>query len=313
MRLPRGSRGDSGYILLGIVIALVVLGIFLVAAVPLWQKVMQREREKELIFRGYQYMRAIELYQKKYPGAFPPNLEALVEEKFLRKVYDDPMTGREFNVLRQLSPELQFGGPQALMQGQSSGITSLNRSRAELRTPGGQRLPSTGTNRQAAGGRASTTGGRGGFGDASLGGIVGVASTSAEKTFYQVPGKEKYKDWLFVWSAAPQGGAPGQAGQPGQPTMPGVPGQSGQSGQPLPTPGLPGASANPGLPPPPYLTSIGLGIVPGAPNPLAPGQQTGMESGSQGPGTGRQQSPGFSNQPSFGMRQQQRPRRQPDP
>ena len=57
---------DSGYVLLGITIALVILGIFLVAAVPLWQKAVQREREQELIFRGYQYMQAIERYQRKY-------------------------------------------------------------------------------------------------------------------------------------------------------------------------------------------------------------------------------------------------------
>jgi type II secretory pathway pseudopilin PulG len=328
MRSSRPSRGDSGYILFGIVIMLVILGISMVAAVPLWQKVMQREKEKELIFRGYQYMRAVELYQKKYPGAFPPNLDALVEEKFLRKVYDDPMTGREFNVLRQLSPEMQLGGQQQSNQGQSMGITSLNRSQAELRTPGGQRATGSGTNRRPAGG-SSASGGRGGFGDASLGGIVGVASTSTEKTFFQVAGKERYKDWLFVFSANPQMGAPGQQpgqpGQPGQPRVPGFPGQQpgqqpGLPGQPampgvpgLPgsQPGIPGMNPNPGLPPPPYLTSIGLGIVPGGPN-LAPGQQpTGMESESQGPGMGR--SPGFSNQPSSGMRQQpQRPRQQQD-
>src|SRR5262245_62860623 len=108
---PARSSGESGYILIGIVIILVILGVALVAAVPLWQKAVQREREQELIFRGYQYMQAIERYQRKYPGAYPPTIELLVEQKFLRKAYKDPFGGEkgEWNLLRQLSPELQLG------------------------------------------------------------------------------------------------------------------------------------------------------------------------------------------------------------
>jgi type II secretory pathway pseudopilin PulG len=92
----RGEKAvrDSGYVLLGITIALVILGVFLVAAVPLWQKAVQLEREQELIFRGYQYMQAIERYQRKYPGAYPPSVEVLVEQKFLRKATRIPLGGR---------------------------------------------------------------------------------------------------------------------------------------------------------------------------------------------------------------------------
>jgi type II secretory pathway pseudopilin PulG len=94
---------ESGYVLLGIVILLVILGIGMGAAVPVWQHVMQREKEEELIWRGFQYAQAIERYQKKYPGAFPPNLEVLVKEKFLRKLYKDPMKDGSGSP-RQLSP-----------------------------------------------------------------------------------------------------------------------------------------------------------------------------------------------------------------
>jgi type II secretory pathway pseudopilin PulG len=299
MRGEKASR-DSGYVLLGITIALVILGIFLVAAVPLWQKAVQREREQELIFRGYQYMQAIERYQRKYPGAYPPSVEVLVEQKFLRRAYKDPFGAKdgEWNVLRQLSPELQLGQQQQLQQaGAAAGITDLNRSRAQLRTPGGATAGETAGRFQSSLGRGAS--------DASMGGIVGVASRSTEKTFYRVPGKEKYKDWLFVWGA--QQGA-----------VPVVPGQA-------------QASPFPGLPPPPRITSFGFGAGPaGAGQPGQPGQpgmpgqpgQPGMPGlpGQQPPAgfPGQQGQPGFGNpgqqgQPGFGNPQPQpRQRRQPD-
>jgi type II secretory pathway pseudopilin PulG len=288
----REAHSESGYILLGIVIGLVVLGIFMVAAVPLWQKATQREKEAELIWRGYQYMQAIELYQKKYPGAYPPSVDVLVEQKFLRKAYTDPMSEKgDWQILRQLSPELQPGAAAQQQQaGAQSGITSLNRSQAQTRPAGGQFQSSLGR----------------GPSDASMGGVVGVASRSTEKTFYQVPGKEKYKDWLFVWGAQPAAVTPGLPGQPqpGQPPRPGQPLQPG-----VPGPGVPGlgqgglgASPFPGLPPPPSLTSIGMGrtampgAIPGQPaQPGQPGQsgqpgQMGNVPGTQ-PQAPRQQRP----------------------
>ena len=40
------KRHEDGYVLFGIAIGLVILGIAMTAAVPLWQKIVQREREK---------------------------------------------------------------------------------------------------------------------------------------------------------------------------------------------------------------------------------------------------------------------------
>jgi type II secretory pathway pseudopilin PulG len=285
MRGERAAR-DSGYILLGITIALVILGVFLVAAVPLWQKAVQREREQELIFRGYQYMQAIERYQRKYPGAYPPSVEVLVEQKFLRKAYKDPFGEKEgeWNVIRQLSPELQLGQQQQLQQAsEAAGITDLNRSRAQLRTPGAA-PGAPGSN--LTGGTFQSSMGRGAS-DASMGGIVGVASRSAEKTFYRVPGKEKYKDWLFVWGVS-QGVAP---------VVP-TPGQALQQQSPFP-----------GLPPPPRITSFGFGAGPtGAGQPGQPGEpgQPGQPGQPGMPGVPGQPQPGQAfpgqpGQPGFGL------------
>ena len=238
--MNRHDDRERGYVLFGIAIGLVILGIAMTSAVPLWQKVMQRERERELIFRGYQYMQAIELYQRKYPGAYPADMEVLVKEKFLRKLYTNPFSedgDGEFRVLRQMSPELQQGGlEQQRAAGEAAGITGLNRSQARMRTPGGQSL--SGSGRPAGGGFRSTLGR--GASDAGMGGIVGVASASDEETFYKVPGKEMYKDWLFVYGAQQAGigqvgqvglGQIGQIGQAGQARQAGQAGQAGQARQ----------------------------------------------------------------------------------
>lgn len=287
-----GSKQD-GYILFGIAVALIILGIFMGIAVPLWQKIMQREREQELIFRGYQYMQAIELYQRKFPGAYPPNLDILVDQKFLRKAYTDPMTeDGEWRFIRQLSPELQPGGQ---VPGQSSGITDLNRSQARTRSPGSATPGNAGAMRSATGDRFTSATGRSsmGSGDAGQGGIVGVASKSEEETFYKVPGKEKYKDWLFVFGAQPgQAGQAGQAGRPGQAGQAGRPGQPGQPGQMVGGVG--------GLPPPPGNVALRFGAgAPGQPpgGPAQPGLGNPGQPGLGQPGLGQ---PGRPGQPGGG-------------
>ena len=49
------------------------------------------------MFRGEQYARAIGLFQRKNgPGTLPPSFDVLVEQKFLRKKFKDPITDDEF-------------------------------------------------------------------------------------------------------------------------------------------------------------------------------------------------------------------------
>jgi len=305
---------EAGYVLFAIAIGLVILGISMTAAVPLWQKIVQREREKELIFRGYQYMQAIELYQRKFPGAFPPTIELLIEGKFLRREYKDPFAETEdgsFRLIRQMSPELQQGAQQQREEAaRAAGITDLNRSRAQLTTPGQPTPGAAGSTRQPSGGRFQSTLGRGAS-DQSLGGIVGVASASDEETFYKVPGKEKYKDWLFVFGGQQQAGRPAVVIPGGQPGA----GQAGQIGQ------AGAQSPFPGLPPPPGLTSFRFGSAPAAPGGVPQGQPGQILPGQPGsgarpgqPNVGRPVGPGqqsgFGRQAAPGQ-QQRNQRRQP--
>ena len=80
----------------GLLVAIGVMGILMSMAMPPWRTVTKREKEAELIFRGEQYMRAIDLYQRRFPGAYPTDLDLLVEQGFLRQAYPDPMTGEPF-------------------------------------------------------------------------------------------------------------------------------------------------------------------------------------------------------------------------
>ena len=56
-----------------------------------------RDKEAELLWRGQQYDRAIQLYRRKNAAPGTPSIDALVQGKFLRKRYKDPITGTDFD------------------------------------------------------------------------------------------------------------------------------------------------------------------------------------------------------------------------
>ena len=102
------GQGDrpNGYAMAALLVSLAVMAVLMTAALPVWRHQAQREKEAELVWRGDQYARAIYLYQRKNgPGNYPPNLDVLVQGRFLRKKYKDPMTlDGEFNLLRVGAP-----------------------------------------------------------------------------------------------------------------------------------------------------------------------------------------------------------------
>ena len=79
------------------------MGIMLSITGEVWSTSAQREREKELLFRGDQIAQAIESYYRQNRGGarlYPQELEDLLRDKGvigtrrpLRKLYKDPMTG----------------------------------------------------------------------------------------------------------------------------------------------------------------------------------------------------------------------------
>ena len=259
-----------------LLVAMSVMAIVLSVAAPIWQTAAQREREAELVFRGEQYAHAVALFQRKYAGGFPPNLDILLKERFLRKRYKDPMApDGEFQLLYAGQP-LQ-GGQQAgqpLQRGQAGQVGQggqLGQGQPGRGQQGQGQLGQTG-NGGRAGGRGQT--GRVGGGPVSgvQSGIMGVASKSKAESLRQYNGRGRYNEWTFVATtqASTQAGTgaqlPGRRG--------GFPGRrGGRPGDPNARPGL-------GLPRP-VGPARGL-PAPGYPQPGAGGISPGLQRPGQG-------------------------------
>ena len=84
-----------------LIVGLAVMAVMMTVAMPVWKQTVQREKEAELVFRGEQIARSIGLFQRKFANAYPPTLDVLVEQKFLRKKYKDPITNDDFVPLTQ--------------------------------------------------------------------------------------------------------------------------------------------------------------------------------------------------------------------
>jgi type II secretory pathway pseudopilin PulG len=92
-------RDERGFAMAALLVAMVVMAIAMSALLPVWHTLTVREKEAELMWRGQQYDRAIQLYRKKNAAPGPPNLEALIEGRFLRKKFKDPITNDDFALI----------------------------------------------------------------------------------------------------------------------------------------------------------------------------------------------------------------------
>src|SRR6202790_2144233 len=105
-------RGQpNGYAMVVLLISLSIMAIMMTVVMPVWRQTAQREKETELVFRGEQYARAINLLQRKSVGALPPSIDFLVEQKFLRKKFKDPITNDDFAVVLLSVAAPQGGAP----------------------------------------------------------------------------------------------------------------------------------------------------------------------------------------------------------
>jgi len=94
-----GKRREQGY---AIVLVLLMATLMLIATMAVAPNILnqgRREREKEMIWRGKQYVRGIKMYYRK-TGKFPTSLEDLTKPKignirFMRRAYKDPMNAKD--------------------------------------------------------------------------------------------------------------------------------------------------------------------------------------------------------------------------
>lgn len=206
-----------------LLVMLGVMSIMLTVALPSWRQMVKREKEAELVFRGQQYARAIALFTRKYANALPPTLDVLVEQRFLRKKYKDPITGDDFQAIPASSLGLTPSSPQSAS------------TPGALATPNQPVRPAGAAAPQPAG-PFSPIG--------AAGGIAGVASKSKEQSIRIFNGRDHYNEWQFTYLSVTMrpGATPGNV-RPGQ-----IPGQPGPT--PGPTPGMP---ATPLMPRPPRV------------------------------------------------------------
>ena len=121
--------GEAGYAMATLLVALAVMSVLMSAVLPAWRHQARREKEAELAFRGEQYMRAIQLWERKMgPGSRPPNIDMLVQQKFLRKKYKDPMTedGEFQPVFAGVNPTRAGAGPRRSAGSAAAATSSSN-------------------------------------------------------------------------------------------------------------------------------------------------------------------------------------------
>ena len=201
---------ESGYAMAALLVAMAVMAIVLSTVMPVYTTVARREREAELVFRGEQYARAIAMFQRKYGNALPPDVDVLVDQRFLRKKYKDPITGDDFRFMGPASPELAQAlstTPQQALdaaRGRGPGsVSSTPQARGRAQTPlgFGRSGGPTGTTGMPGGRGPLTAAGQAASAQAG-GGILAVASKSDETSFRLYNGKTKYNEWIFMAVAA---------------------------------------------------------------------------------------------------------------
>jgi type II secretory pathway pseudopilin PulG len=84
----------NGMVLAVVMIVATLILVALTAVLPSVFQEGQREREKETIFRGYQYARAVALFHKQF-NRYPVSVKELAQQtngmRFLRQEYRDPL------------------------------------------------------------------------------------------------------------------------------------------------------------------------------------------------------------------------------
>lgn len=98
------GRRQRGFTYLAALFLVAIAGVGIATMAETWSNARQREKEVELLWTGDQFKQAIGLYYERTPAVskrFPESLEDLVQDRrfatvqrYLRRVYADPVTGR---------------------------------------------------------------------------------------------------------------------------------------------------------------------------------------------------------------------------
>ena len=316
-RIPASTAGNQatagkqeGWALLTLIFFSAMLAISLASVLPRAAMEARREKEADLIHRGRQYQRAIQLYYRKF-RRYPSKLEELENTnriRFLRRRFTDPIARSEEWRLIHISPQglltdsvLQqaAGAATAAIPGVTPGAPgALPGTQRWPQQPGLSSQPNSGFGQTSGFGQPSLSAARpgqvpqqGGFGQPAGLGQRAVRAGPSPAGF-RLPGQPvPVSPGTVPIPALPAGVQPGQ--RPGQTAFqtplvgqPARPGQQLGFGQPT-QPGRPqgtGRVVIPGLP-----AGVQIGVLPGA------------GSGAPAGGTARVMSPGTGLGASVGM------------
>jgi type II secretory pathway pseudopilin PulG len=215
-RAQETRASDEGFAMAALLVAMAVMAVVMSVLLPVWHTLSVREKEEELMFRGRQYDRAIQLFRKKNAAPGPPNVDALIQGRFLRKKFKDPITNDDFDFVG-----VNAGQPTA------PGVQAPNMPGARPQgSPGVQQPPR-------------------GFGQL----IGSVRSKSKAHSFREPDGATTYDQWQFTyvpWKPAGQAVPQTPGGGQGMPMGPG--GRGGPGTRPGTGPGGtgPGRGRGPG-------------------------------------------------------------------
>ena len=176
---------ESGYSMVALIAMLAIMSFALMLALPSWRYLAQDDKEQELIFRGRQISSAVARFQRKNGNALPASFDQLVQGKYLRKAYKDPLTADgKWRILRP-----------------GEGVAP----RPGVPGAPGRPTPSP---------SPTATPVFGGNSGAQTGPIAGVASLSPEAGIRSVNGTNIYSRWIFAPNVPFVIGAPTTGGRP---------------------------------------------------------------------------------------------------
>jgi hypothetical protein len=240
-------RRERGYAILLVIFLATLMLILAMAAAPNILTEGRREKEKEMIWRGNQYVRGIKLYYRKM-GRFPTSLDDLTQPKigtirFMRKAYKDPMNtedgswrliyvGPAGQLIGSLRPPQTLKMPGAPGTPMGTPASTLAGGQNAATPPGGSQSGATGSG--APGTVPSNTDQNGGTGEIPSGetptimggNIIGVGSKVNHPSVITYDKARNYRLFEFIWDPSKDpitlGGTGTQIGAPGV----GIPGQT---------------------------------------------------------------------------------------
>jgi type II secretory pathway pseudopilin PulG len=209
-----------------LLVSIAVMTVLMTVAMPVWKHDAQREKEAELLFRAGQVAHAVAMYQKRFANQWPPSIDILVQQKYLRRKYKDPMT--KDGEWRILSPQEMQGSllgpggrqPQArpgLPLGQGPG-SMPGPPGSQQSQPGGPGGSSSSSSPLSPGDPSSSSAFGAPGGTQYLGPVAGVVSRSKDHSIKIFKGRDRYDQWIVtIDDVRPKGTVPQQPGQQGQP------------------------------------------------------------------------------------------------